>query len=363
MAGKTGTFAKKLDRFDENLIFLLSMDSRIPMSAAARLLKASRASADYRLRRMLRGGFLRPVLLCNAPPGFHIAFLLRLRSPGKELFRKLLKTPRLTILRETLGMYDAFLLCHARSREEMEKIAVSISALLKGNLVRMDILPHGWMACPGFKSFCHRPSLRRLVSLARPGTRPLTGEESRILGLLHGDVRMPHRELARRTGISRNRIGGILAGLRQEGYLAATLYLNYRKIGLEYHHMLVRIDPAARADFERYVQGHRSVHFVRRCQGSWDYILSIASRTMGDFIGVTQEIRADNAASLLGSACLVSKLSYAFAFDACKESVSRKEPLPPIGSSEETHKKAAYHSKGDGCGEAFQAVRPLQEQG
>ena len=60
--------------------------------------------------------------------------------------------------------------------------------------------------------------------------------------------------------------------------------------------------------FEQYILRNPRIHWVKRGQGSWDYILSIPAQTIPEFIDSTRKIREDNQDIILQCSALISKI-------------------------------------------------------
>lgn len=306
-------FSPLLDELSENITYLLSLDCRRPLADIAERLGVTQRKVENRVRKLLGSGLVRPAVVGNAPPALYVTLLIELRAMRQPVVERIRRLPSLTVFRDTTGMYDFSALCHPSSREELGEVVRKVSGLLHRNTINFDVLPHECMGTLGCKSFCHRPELLEELPLLRPAAREVTRREAAVLRALETDARMPYREIARRTGIHYNRVSDAVAALRRDGFLQCTLYPDYRKLGLEYHYYLARVEPASRRRFEDYIQKHPRIHWAKPCIPAfsrWDYVLSIASQTTDEYIDITRQIRTENQDILRDHTELITKLRF-----------------------------------------------------
>ncbi len=305
------TFSPFLDELSENIIYLLSLDCRRPLTEIAATLGMTPRRVENRVEKLFASGFVRPVVVNNAPPALYVTLLVELRAMKQPLVERIGKLPALTVFRDTTGMYDFSILCHPPSREEMGDMVRKVSGMLHRNTINFDVLPHEYMGTLGCKSFCHRPELMGDFSMVRPASREITRREATVLRALETDVRMSYREMSRRTGIHYNGVSDAVAALQRDGFIQCTVYPDYRKLGLEYHYYLARVEPARRRQFEDYILKHPRIHWVKPCIPAfsrWDYVLSVVSQSTDEYIDLTRQIRTENQDILRDHTELITKL-------------------------------------------------------
>ena len=310
MTTENALFSQLIDKKSENIIYLLSLDSRRPISDIARDLGLSRRKVELRVQKLLDKGFIKHYVVFNMPPNFRVSLFLKLRSMYPGLLEKLQSIPAVSVVKETLGFYDIFCLLRIASREEMDAVVQEIGRLVHGNVLLMDVLPHDWTVTLGYKSFCHRPELLKQFKNIHPSDRDITKREEQTISLLRREPQIPYSRLAEGVGVDYSTVRRTIQGLQRDGFLRFSIYINYPKLGLQYDYMLAQIEPDAREEFERYCQSHPRVHWLKFSRGRWDYVLSIVSRNNDEFIDTTRQIRTENAKILLDSTSLIAKLAY-----------------------------------------------------
>lgn len=303
-----GTFSQISDEKSENILYLLSLDSRQSVSDIARTLRLKRWQVESRVNKLLDNGFMKYLTVNNAPPGLRVTILAEVRVLNEELLETLRTVPTLLKLKETLGMYSISILCDVSSHNEMNSVIKQVSDILHKNTLRFDVLVHDWEDALGHKSFCHMPRLLNDYSPIRPAQRKATEEEARVLELLKRDTCMSFRKLSEKADMDYKSLKSVMGALRKDGFLRCTVDPDYHKLGLQFHNMLVKIEPAAVEDFESYITTHPRVHWVKHSLGRWDYVLSIVSHSIYEFIDIIRQIRTDNADILLNDTALISKI-------------------------------------------------------
>src|SRR3989338_5930530 len=292
MAAKKDTYSQILDEKSENIVYLLSIDSRMPVADVAEALGLKRNQVDRRLQRLLREGFVKYYTVNNAAAGFRATILLRLRRIDEELLTTFQSIPSVRFVRETLGVYDLQLVCFVSSREELDALVQKVGKLAHGRILRFDVLPHDWTSPLGYKAFCHNQELLQRFRFTVPGSRKVSAREQEILEALKKQPVASYRELAKSTGTGFRTLREALDGLRKDGLVRFSVFLNYPKLGLQYDYMLCQAEPSRRAAFEKYLVSHPRVHWVKRGQGRWEYVISIVSRNNAELIDTTWQLRA-----------------------------------------------------------------------
>ena len=315
-----GSFSPVLDPQSENVLYLLSLDSRRSVTGIARRLGLWGNQVIYRINTLREMEALRYATIVNAPLGKKFTVLIRLKYIDSKLVDALKKDADICILRETTGEYDLHIICDAQSDQEFKQAVSRIKKICGKNVDRMDVLPHDWMLSLGYKSFCQDKKLLK-HDLVVPRVREITEDERTLLLALKKNPSASYRKLSPKTGIHYNYMQGIVDGLLKDGLIQSTVFLDYSKLELQYHHMALQVSKRGRSQFEKYIQKHPRVHFVKPSRGQWDYIISICSQSIDDFINTARGIRSDNTKAVKGWATMISKLTYSWADRYPRDSV------------------------------------------
>lgn len=72
---------------------------------------------------------------------------------------------------------------------------------------------------------------------------------------------------------------------------------------------MAKINLAKAKQFEATIIKNPRVHWIKKGTGRWDYILSVGSRDMNEFIEITRDIRTANKNIIFDYSSLVSKIN------------------------------------------------------
>ena len=162
----------------------------------------------------------------------------------------------------------------------------------------------------GFKSFCHNYNFIRKYKLLQPSKKVQLGKaEIAILDILKHKPNSTYRELIRKTSFSYKNIKNLLDSLKEKKIIRFSLDPDYNLLGLEFHNLLVKVNLAKREEFESSILKEPRVHWMKRGIGRWDYILSICTQNISEFIDVTREIKSKNREIIFDASALVSKIN------------------------------------------------------
>ncbi len=142
-----------------------------------------------------------------------------------------------------------------------------------------------------------------------PQRYDLQPEEKAVLALLIKTPPLSYRELVLNTKYSYKKIKAIIYNLQEKGIMRFSIDPDYTKLGLEFHNLLIKINLAKHQEFEQNILKNQRVHWIKRGSGRWDYILSICSKDISEFIDITREIKTQNRELMFDSCALVSKIN------------------------------------------------------
>jgi len=304
------TFSPKLDKISENIIYLLSLDSKTSISNIARILCKPRKIIENRVKKIFDKGYVKPLLIFNHDNMVRATLFLKLSHFDAKVVEAIRKTSPLIKLKETLGMYDLSILVIANGEEELQQIINDINEKFHGSIQNLELVYHDLEDTLGFKSFCHNYNFIRKYKLLQPSKKVQLGKaEIAILDILKHKPNSTYRELIRKTSFSYKNIKNLLDSLKEKKIIRFSLDPDYNLLGLEFHNLLVKVNLAKREEFESSILKEPRVHWMKRGIGRWDYILSICTQNISEFIDVTREIKSKNREIIFDASALVSKIN------------------------------------------------------
>ncbi len=304
------TFSPKLDVISENIVYLLSLQSRTPISEIARALKQPRKKVENRFQKLFQKKYIKPLLIYNYNGLVRATILLKLSHVDKSAIELIRGFSPLIKLKETLGMYDVSLLIISDNDSDLQLIIAKVNQLFHHSIQNLEVIYHDVEDTLGYKSFCHHTTLLRKYQMLQPDLKyELKNEDKKILESLKENPSISYKELAIKTGFGHKRIKEIISTLKKKGIIRFSIDPDYTPLGIEFHNVLIKINLAKRTMFEQNILSNTRIHWIKKGRGRWDYILSVASRNISEFIDITREIKSKNKDIIFDSSALVSKIN------------------------------------------------------
>ena len=303
------TFSPKLDKISENIIYLLSINSKITISKLSKKLSLNRKIIENRVKKLYQNGFVNPLLIYNHNSLIKATILLKLSKFDEEIIKAIIKLKDIVKLKETLGYYDLSLLIITENEKELYNLLNKINNLLHSNIQNMDTIIHKSEETPGYKSFCNNFTiLQKFIYSNFDKKYYLEKEDKIILNILKIKPDISYKELIKKTKWNYLKIKKTINNLLKKGIIKFSIDPDYQKLGVEFHNILVKINLANANSFEKNIIKHNRVHWIKKGMGRWDYILSICSRDISEFIEISREIRSQNKEYILDSTSLISNI-------------------------------------------------------
>lgn len=304
------TFSPKLDEISENIIYLLSLDSRISISGIARILHINRKIIENRINQLYNKGFIKPLLIYNYSGLIKTTVLIKLTGFDGQIIEKIKGIDPIIKFKETLGLYDLSLLLVTESQKELDAILHNINKSFHNTIQNIDLVTHPMEDTMGYKSFCHKLELMQRYNMLNPDMKyNLSDEERQLVGILKVNPHISYKELIKRTRWSYLKIKDTIARLQNKQIIRFSIDPDYNKLQLEFHNILAKINLAKAKQFEATIIKNPRVHWIKKGTGRWDYILSVGSRDMNEFIEITRDIRTANKNIIFDYSSLVSKIN------------------------------------------------------
>lgn len=306
---KMKTFSPNLDIISENIIYLLSINSRLSITELSKLLKLQRKIVEHRYKKLFSEGYIKPLLIYNYAELTKATILIKLSKFDEIIINNIAKLGTLVKVKETLGNYDISLLIMAENRNDIYKLMDRINKLLHKSIINLEVLYHDIEDTLGYKSFCHDTSLLNKYTQLKPKQEySLTDDDKYLLNILKKDPIKKYSNLMKETRWSYNKIKDTIDNLLDNKILRFSVDPNYQKIGVEFHNILIKINLAREHDFEKNILMHPQVHWIKKSKGSWDYVLSVTAKDIQDFIFITRDIRTKNKDIILNFTTLISHI-------------------------------------------------------
>jgi DNA-binding Lrp family transcriptional regulator len=159
----------------------------------------------------------------------------------------------------------------------------------------------------GYKSFCHKPALLTRYEILR-ATNKISKDEDSLIALLKDKPLMKYREIMESTGWGFAKTKKVMEDLVNNKVIRFSVDPNYVALGLEFHNILVKINQAKQKHFEQIIHNHQRVHWVKKCLGRWDYILSLTAPNIQEFIDTTRELQEQWKDDVFEFTTLISKI-------------------------------------------------------
>jgi len=302
------TFSRKLDKISENILYLLSLDSHMPLSTIAKHLGVTRRIVETRVKKLFSHYRVRHQLIVNNKNLLRVTVLIKLGYFEPNLIDSLKKAPSLVYLKETLGSYDIMLLFQVDDLDEIQSIVTNLAKACKNHLQALETITHDFEDSLGYKVFCHEA---KLLSLYQPLTRKIPSfskEENLLVQAIQQYPDLSYQRLSETTSLSQKRIALSLKQWKREGFIRYTIHPAYNRLGLQFHNLCVKTNVVHKKKFEHYLLNNPHIHWFKTGKGRWDYILSICSTTIAQFIDVNRMIRSENKHIILDSSALITKI-------------------------------------------------------
>jgi DNA-binding Lrp family transcriptional regulator len=306
---KIETFSPKLDKISENIIYLLSIDSRQSISNLAKKLHMSRKIVENRYNRLFDIGYIKPLTISNEKSRICFTIYVKLSKIDNKILDKIKNISGLIKLKETLGAYDLSILIDVNSQKKADKIISRISNLLHNNIIKFDVIRHELEDTLGYKSFCKNSKFLLEYEQLVVSPISLTKDQETVLNFIRKKCDFNYSELQKETGMGYKKLKQIINFLVSNKVIRFSVDPDYDKLELEFHNVLLKIRVGKKKEFENYLRSHPRIHWIKRSTGIWDYILSVTARNINEFIDIVREIRSDNKNIVLEETTLISKVN------------------------------------------------------
>ena len=104
------TYSQKIDEISENIIYLLSLNSRLSVTEISKILGINRKIVENRYRILFDRKYIKPLLIFNHRRVFKATILVKLSKFDTNVLKGISQIDKFVKVKETLGNYDLSLL-------------------------------------------------------------------------------------------------------------------------------------------------------------------------------------------------------------------------------------------------------------
>ena len=305
-----GRFSPKIDELSENIIYLLSLNSKQSIKKIANKLKTTPKKIESRINKMKKEGKIFPLLVHRYPYQSNATVLIKLSHFDKEILRKIKEIGKLVRIVETIGEYDLRLLIKERTKKDVEQKLIEINKILNKAILKLDVCFHEYEENLGYASFCNNSYLLKQKRTKMSKDIPIHNLSKKELDLLFELRKKPHEkyfQLMKKLNLSYKELKKIIDNLKRNNIIDFSLNLNTSKLGLKYDFLLLKLNLFDRDKFEDNISKNKRIQSIKRCVGRWDYILSIIAKDVDEFIVTCRNIRSENKECIINSIPLLTR--------------------------------------------------------
>jgi DNA-binding Lrp family transcriptional regulator len=294
--------SKLLDAKDRKVLSALFNDARSPFSTIAKKARISKESANYRVKRLAKEGFLVGfnTVVDVKKLGWNMFFVyIRFRKIDVEqesiILGYLAAHPNVAQVFRCLGNYDALIKVFVREAEDVDVLMKGIESRFKENMdsYGIDFIVDE-TAVPF--SFLYKPDSNRIYRMEKSeGKTQLSPIERKLLKLLAKDARLPIADAARKLHTSRDIVSYHLKKLQEEGViLKFRPDLLTKRIGYSWYFLILKTEkltPSINAALESFLLSHPNVTYVYRSVRNSDVQVEIRALNNEELNDIVIEIR------------------------------------------------------------------------
>jgi DNA-binding Lrp family transcriptional regulator len=287
------TFSNKLDELSENILYVLSLDSRISLSELASKLGVTRKLVEHRVNYLYENKIISPILIINSKNYKKACVFFRLYDFRQDIFNLVSKMSNLYNVKEALGYYDLVFDIESKKNSDINKKIDKIDDLFHNKIINIDIMNDMTINILGFKCFCHNPSLSRKVKIIDSLNYRINEDDLKLLKILQQNPMASYKEIGISSGWSYVKIREMITHLKKSNVLRFSINIDYRSLGLEYHNILLKVNTGKINEFEKKIIQFPYIFRTKKGSGRWNYVLSICAKDINHFIDITRELRTE----------------------------------------------------------------------
>lgn len=276
----------RFDKKDKQLLNLLYLDSRMSFTQIGKKLALSSSSVERRLKKLKKSGIINFMFaavnhskLGLKPYRLYFKFDVmnkKTEEQVKEIFQDYKRTVWGVVCE---GEYDVLWRIVAYNEKEVEEAAYIFIERFGKHIIEKTIVASTYQTFLSWNNAfeCRREPEVPIEEVST--THPIDDLDMKILASLNNNSRASTVGLSQFTGLSPDAIRYRIKRLRDEQYiLSYTAWFDARKLGFEYHKILITFRSITREEEKKFLQyclENDYIVFLNKCIGGWDIELDV----------------------------------------------------------------------------------------
>jgi Lrp/AsnC family leucine-responsive transcriptional regulator len=297
-----------LNEKDREILFELSLNGRISLTALAQKVNLSKQVVSYRLKYMEEEHIIKKyygIANIYRLGKTHYRVFIKYQNMNsaveKELREYLLHHPRIAWVLYLGGDFDAFFVVWADNIIQFEEVYDSLMGKFGKYFqekyfsiaTRIEYLPYHFILEGD-------PGLRRSDSFVFGdgfGCYIPDKLEKQILTLLNTNGRIYFTEFAQRLGVGSRMIKKkILNLMRNKIIIGYNVKIDHNLLGYTYQKVLLKLNDTSRFEVDKlsnYLKMKKSVIYLLKTIGTYDFEFEIMTRSLDEYYNLVKELRLD----------------------------------------------------------------------
>lgn len=290
----------ELDLLDRKILYGLDLDSRAPISKLAKAVKASKETVGFRLRRLVRNGFIKgfltTMLTSSLNRYYYKVFYKFHKTTGKtekEIIDFIRKSRKIAWFGSFEGPYDLAFLILARSPNDLDEFLARFRSIFGEYILEQEIHT---------VTSVHRFNLKffyegeKTLDTSYPKVLKETKIDKidyEIIKNLANDSRIPTVKLARKLGVDSGTVLYRLRKLRENRVLGThTIAVNFEKFGVQHFQINFKLKNNESVEkIIRHFSSQRNATFATAALGKYDLAVELAVKDNRELTAVLDDLK------------------------------------------------------------------------
>lgn len=229
-----------LDALDKRILYELDMNSRIPVSHLARLVRASKETVQFRIKRLVRSGFIKSfvtTVFTSHLNRYYYKLFYKFHKATPEIERQIMEF--ISAYRKTAwfgsfeGAYDLAFLIIAQSLYDLDEFLTEFRNRFGEYILEQEIHTMTEVHRFNLKFFYEGEQTMHIKYPKKIQEPDIDKMDYEIIRCLANDARISVAELARRVGLDASTVLYRIRNLRKKEIIGThTLAVDFEKFGM-----------------------------------------------------------------------------------------------------------------------------------